>query len=210
MKTKTSFALGWKLLAFVLLTDVVVVSGFAVVKPTASPQVGRSVLAGALQTTSTTARRRQLPHEPSRTTTTSSSTRLCESMLEVKSPTSDEAARLGARDWPQQVKTGSWSERIDGGTVAVRYILSGTGSIAVTLYSDDDAATPKTEAPSVHKVVPGLLVEAMGPANIDWEVDDTPGEMIVLTPGYEQGSLLAAVAALFVVLCGALIGGVGQ
>jgi len=210
MKTKKSFAFSWKLLAFVLLNEDVTVSGFAVLKPATSTPVGRSVLAGARQTTttSTTARRLQLPHGPSRTT---SRTRLYESCLEVKSPTADEAAQLGARDWPQQVKTGSWSERIDGGTVAVRYILSGTGSIAVTLYSDDDAATPKTKAPSVHKVVPGLLVEAMGPATIDWEVDDTPpGEMIVLTPGYEQGSLLAAVAALFVVLCGALIGGVGQ
>lgn len=136
----------------------------------------------------------------SRLATKPSSIILYDSAVEVKIPSQADAVTLGARDWPQQLKTGSWSERVDNNVLAARYILDGTGSIQVTLY--DEAGNMKTARPSSHKLVPGSFVEAMGPATIDWTVDD---QMIVLTPGYEQGSLFAAVAALFVVLCGVLI-----
>lgn len=132
-----------------------------------------------------------------------------ESGFEAKMPTYDEATALGARDWPQQVKMGSWTERFDSpGQVAARYILEGAGMVVVTLF-ENDGFTPKTELPEEYRVVPGCLVEAMGPCQLEWQTDDNK-EMVVLTPGYEQGSLLAAVGALFIVICGALISGVGQ
>ena len=133
-------------------------------------------------------------------------TQLRESAVEVKFPNQEEAVALGAREWPQQVKRGIWSERVDNGVPAARYILDGTGSIDVTLLGDD-GMTPKTNIPTTHMLVPGSLVEAMGPASIEWKVDD---EMIVLTPGYEQGNLLAVVGATLVVLTALLVSGVGQ
>eukprot|EP00978_Attheya_sp_CCMP212_P034608 scaffold145776_cov40-Attheya_sp.AAC.1 len=133
-------------------------------------------------------------------------TQLRESAVEVKFPNQEEAVALGAREWPQQVKRGIWSERVANGVPAARYVLDGTGSIAVTLLGDD-GMTPKTNIPTTHMLVPGSLIEAMGPATIDWNVDE---EMIVLTPGYEQGNLLAVVAATLVVLTALLVSGVGQ
>lgn len=134
------------------------------------------------------------------------STRLYESMVEVKMPAEADWVRArGAREWPQQVKSGKWSESIDSGKLATRYVLDGTGSLGVTLYTEEGQS--KNEEPVYHRLVKGSLVEAMGPATLEWEVDD---QMLILTPGYEQGSLFAIVAALFIVLCGALIGGVGQ
>jgi len=107
-----------------------------------------------------------------------------------------------------QTKMGSWTERFDTGQVAARYILEGAGMVMVTLY-ENDGFTPKTGIPEEYRVIPGNLVEAMGPCKLEWQADNN-AEMVVLTPGYEQGSLLAAVGALFVVICGALIAGVGQ
>lgn len=133
-------------------------------------------------------------------------TRLCESMVEVKVPPEADWVRVrGAREWPQQLKTGSWSERVDSGTLVTRYVLDGTGSLGVTLYTESGQS--KNEEPDYHQLVKGSLVEAMGPATLEWQVDD---QMLMLTPGYEQGNLFAAVAALFIVLCGVLISGVGQ
>lgn len=103
---------------------------------------------------------------------------------------------------------GRWTERFDTGQVAARYILEGAGMVMVTLY-ENDGFTPKVGIPEEYRVVPGNLVEAMGPCMIEWQTDED-AEMVILTPGYEQGSLLAAVGALFVVICGALIAGVGQ
>ena len=131
--------------------------------------------------------------------------RLYESAVEVKFPNQEEAVSLGARDWPQQLKSGSWTEQIDSGKTAARYVLDGTGTVDVILLQED--GSPKVSEPTPHKLVAGSLIEAVGPAKLSWQVDD---EMIVLTPGYEQANLFAAVGSLFIVLCGVLLSGVGQ
>lgn len=133
---------------------------------------------------------------------------LTESGFENKQPSSVEARSLGVLDWPKQVKMGAWTERFDQGQVAARYILEGGGMVVVTLF-ENDGFTPKVGIPEEYRVVPGCLVEAMGPCKLEWRTDED-AEMVVLTPGYEQGSMLAAVGAIFIVLCGALIAGVGQ
>ena len=123
-------------------------------------------------------------------------------------PLYSEAEALGVRDWPQQVKMGRWTERFDTGQVAARYILEGAGMVMVTLY-ENDGFTPKTGLAEEYRVIPGNLLEVMGPAELQWRTDGD-AEMIVLSPAYEQGSTFAAIGALFIVLCGALIAGVGN
>jgi hypothetical protein len=131
-----------------------------------------------------------------------------ESGFENKMPPYSEAEAIGVRDWPQQTKMGQWTERFDIGQIAARYILEGAGMVVVTLF-ENDGFTPKTGLGEEYRVVPGNLVEVMGPAELQWQTDEGK-EMIILSPRYEQGSLLAAVGALFIVICGALIAGVGQ
>ena len=111
----------------------------------------------------------------------------------VSSPTPDEAADMGARDWPQQVrKAPGWSESVAEDGAVTRYVLSGTGSVAVK--------------GSSQKIGPGSLVEVTGPAEVEWAVSGGgDGEMIILTPGYEEAGLLVGVAAALVVLCAALV-----
>jgi hypothetical protein len=75
----------------------------------------------------------------------------------------------------------------------VRYVLDGKGTVTI----DDDQQ---------QNVSPGSLVEVSGPAALVWE---TSSEMLVLTPGFEEGGKLIAVALVLVVLCGSLIAGVG-
>lgn len=161
---------------------------------------------------------------------------LTESGFENKMPSNPDAERIGIREWPKQTKMGAWTERFDTGQVGARYILEGagkvflllctccflcfvivshsrsftsfTGMVTVTLYTND-GFTPKVEIPEEYRVVPGNLVEVMGPCQLEWQTDEN-AEMVVLTPGYEQGSMLAAVGAIFIVICGALIAGVGQ
>lgn len=144
------------------------------------------------------------PHQGARVTPSTTATRLYESSVEVKCPNQKEAVALGARQWPQQAKSGTWSERIAAGSTAARYVLMGTGSLDVTLLDEQNNNLPKTDEPTTHKLVPGSLVEAMGPAVLEWTVDDNE-EMVFLTPGYENFSLFAAVGAIFVVLCGVLV-----
>jgi hypothetical protein len=133
---------------------------------------------------------------------------LTESGFEKKMPSNPDAERIGIREWPKQIKMGSWDERFDTGQVGARYILEGAGMVVVTLY-ENDGYTPKVTTSEEYRVIPGNLVEVMGPCKLEWRTDED-AEMVILTPGYEQGSLLAAVGALFVVLCGALIAGVGH
>lgn len=133
---------------------------------------------------------------------------LTESGFDNKMPSNPDAERIGIREWPKQTKMGSWAERFDVGQVGARYILEGAGMVIVTLY-ENDSFTPKVGIPEEYRVVPGNLVEVMGPCKLEWQTDENK-EMVILTPGYEQGSLLAAVGAIFIVLCGALIAGVGQ
>lgn len=131
-----------------------------------------------------------------------------ESGFENKMPSYPDAERIGVREWPKQTKMGAWEEKFDAGQVGARYILEGAGMVLVTLY-ENDGFTPKVTIPEEYRVVPGNLVEVMGPCKLEWQTDED-AEIVILSPGYEQGSLLAAVGALFVVLCGALIAGVGQ
>jgi hypothetical protein len=67
--------------------------------------------------------------------------------------------------------------------------LDGTGSLSVN-------------GGGTINVGPGTLIEISGDASIEWVA---PGEMVVLTLGFEEGGKLLIVAAAFVVLCGSLI-----
>jgi quercetin dioxygenase-like cupin family protein len=75
----------------------------------------------------------------------------------------------------------------------VRYVLDGKGTVTI---NDDQRKN----------VGPGSLLEVSGPASLVWEASS---EMIVLTPGFEEGGKLIGVALALVVMCGALIAGVG-
>jgi len=130
-----------------------------------------------------------------------------DSAVEVKYPNQDEAVALGAREWPPQVRSGKWTDRLEVGAIAARYVLDGRGTIDVTLF-DAKTGLPKTSEPTRHNLVPGSLVEAMGPATIEWT--STTPEMIVLSPKFEQAGLLAGVATAIVLLFAALLSGVGQ
>ncbi len=124
-------------------------------------------------------------------------TQLDAANVDISTPTPDEAAEMGARDWPQQFKKAGWSETVAEDKVVIRYILSGHGTV-----SSADANVPKQQ------IGPGTLVEITGPTNVDWNVNDGD-EMIVLTPGYEEAGLLLGVAGAFVVLCGVLVATAG-
>lgn len=110
--------------------------------------------------------------------------------LQITNPTPNEAADMGIRDWPQQVKSSFDTEQISEGKTVVRYVLDGEGKL------------------NGNKVGPGTLIEAEGECELKWEISSD--NMIILTPGYEDFGKLAGVLAVFVVLCGALIAGVGQ
>ena len=112
--------------------------------------------------------------------------------VKISTPSPDEAASMGIREWPQQVKSNIWSE---SGSDLTRYVLDGKG------YLTYDKETRI-------EVGPGSLVEVDSePSQLVWEI--TSNEMIILTPGYEEGGKLLAVAATLVVLAGALIFGLG-
>lgn len=126
-----------------------------------------------------------------------SMTQLDAANMDISTPTPDEAAEMGARDWPQQFKNSDWSETVPDDKIVTRYILSGQGTV-----SSADANVQK------RRIGPGTLVEITGPANVEWSVNDGD-EMIVLTPGYEEAGLLLGVAGAFVVLCGVLVATAG-
>jgi hypothetical protein len=122
--------------------------------------------------------------------------------VDISTPSPEEAANLGVRDWPQQLKKGAWTEQVGGGQTVVRYVLDGTGIVETT--TSDETGTDKKQRTSVG---PGSLMEVAGEASLSWEASS--GEMIILTPGYEEGGKLLGVAVAMVVLCGALVAGVG-
>lgn len=104
--------------------------------------------------------------------------------VSITTPSPDDAADMGIREWPQQTKNaGSWSETVDDGESLVRYVLDGTGSVSID--------------GQVNSVGPGSLIEVTGQATLDWTGKEA---MIILTPGYEQTGLLVGVAALLVIL----------
>jgi len=111
--------------------------------------------------------------------------------IQSSTPSQEEAVQLGIREWPQQVKTGEWRESTKGTSSEplARYVLEGKGRITVG------------SGESVF-VGPGTLVTLANEDDIRWKV--TTPDMIVLTPGYEEGGKLVAVAAALIALVGAL------
>jgi hypothetical protein len=108
--------------------------------------------------------------------------------INISTPSPEDAADMGVREWPQQVRNKSWSESVGEDQSVVRYILSGTGSVKIV----DDEGTEQTK-----QVRPGSLVEVAGQADLDWIVNE---DMTVLTPGYEQVGLLLGVALALIIL----------
>lgn len=192
----------WKSVVAVLWVLVVVlsttVSGFV-------PQTRKSAPISFIPSQNVALRKRAKHHD---SVTQLFAEALTESGFENKQPSSIEARSMGVLDWPKQVKMGAWTERFDVGQVAARYILEGGGMVVVTLF-ENDGFTPKVGLPEEYRVVPGCLVEAMGPCKLEWRTDED-AELVILTPGYEEGSTLALVGIAFIILCGALIAGVGQ
>lgn len=120
--------------------------------------------------------------------------------VNTRSPTQEEAEEMGIREWPQQAKQqGSFQEVCqDDDKSLVRYVLDGSGSVTITSLEDEDNDQEQKVA-----VAPGSLVEVTGTARLTWQVDSK--EMILLTPGFEQLGLFAAVAVGLVVIVAGLL-----
>lgn len=147
--------------------------------------------------------------------------------ISTSSPSQVEAENLGIREWPQQVKRGRWSEEgrylhvrtakrrftlerhlnprdfvsdlftvfaAKNGQTLSRYILEGEGIVFIA----DDKARKETK-----KLRVGTLLEVKGPALLEWEA--TSPELIVLTPGFEEGGKFLAVAGSLIALTAALV-----
>jgi hypothetical protein len=114
--------------------------------------------------------------------------------ISTSSPSQVEAEDLGIREWPQQVKRGRWSEEAKNGQTLSRYILEGEGIVFIA----DDKARKETK-----KLRVGTLLEVKGPALLEWEA--TSPELIVLTPGFEEGGKFLAVAGSLIALTAALV-----
>ncbi|CAM9291332.1 unnamed protein product [Heterosigma akashiwo] len=114
--------------------------------------------------------------------------------VKVSAPTPEEAAKMGAREWPQNIRKGAWSE--DVGEGKVRYVLQGEGTL--------DVMESAVQESSSFQVGPGTLVEVESECTLNWNINDTE-EMVILTPGYEDGKALIGIAALFAIGLGALV-----
>lgn len=117
----------------------------------------------------------------------------------ISNPSPDNAAEMGIREWPQQTRSGSWQETVQQDATVVRYILEGTGTLCIKTL----------EREKQNKIGPGTLIEASGQCDLIWDVKENQ-EMIVLTPGYEEGGKLAVVAIGLIALCIALVVGIGN
>ena len=117
------------------------------------------------------------------------------SRIRTSVPSQAKCEELGIREWPQQSKQGSWSENVPPENSLFRYVLEGSGSLEL-----------EDQAPSV---TPGTLVEIQEGSpelRLDWKSDTE--EMILLTPGFEQGGVFLGVIAGILVLFGVLLSGV--
>mmetsp|Transcript_23091 Transcript_23091/g.32533 ORF Transcript_23091/g.32533 Transcript_23091/m.32533 type:complete len:220 (+) Transcript_23091:54-713(+) len=137
--------------------------------------------------------------------------------IDARMISAEEAANMGIRDWPQQTKSmKQWSENVDCGKSLVRYVLQGSGKIVIEVPQEDAEATTtittaSTSTLSEVQMAPGLLINVNGPASLDWiRANDNGEDIIILTPGFEEGGALAIVAFGFLALCVALIAGVGS
>eukprot|EP00970_Alexandrium_tamarense_P007786 scaffold1486_cov186-Alexandrium_tamarense.AAC.8 len=126
--------------------------------------------------------------------------------VQITYPTSEDAASMGIRDWPQQFKSKPWSESISEGQIATRYILNGKGRVTINYFNQ---FTGEEEWRRDERVYPGTLVEVDGEATLSWVVDDEREGMIVLTPGFEEGGKFALVLGLLIVFCAGLFAGGG-
>ena len=118
--------------------------------------------------------------------------------VSVSTPSSEKASEMGVREWPQQLKKGTWQESSKEGGTLVRYVLDGTGSLEV---SENGSPNRKIS------LSPGTLLEVSGDVSLSWTAKN---EMIILTPGFEEGGTLAIVAVGVLVIFGALLAGVGS
>lgn len=109
--------------------------------------------------------------------------------VKLSTPSPERAAEIGIREWPQQVKSGSWSEEVSDGQNLIRYVLDGTGDVEIK---------EKDGKSKVSSVGPGSLLEVSDEAKLIWKVNS--GDMIVLTPGYEQAGLFLGVALGLILL----------
>lgn len=109
---------------------------------------------------------------------------------------------MGIREWPQQLKQGTWQERTSttSSNSLIRYVLDGSGSLEIVNLDDNGGIIMSSETTQVG---PGTLVEVTGDnLSLTWTAKD---EMIVLTPGFEQTGLLAGVALGTIVILGGLL-----
>mmetsp|Transcript_5116 Transcript_5116/g.6607 ORF Transcript_5116/g.6607 Transcript_5116/m.6607 type:complete len:181 (+) Transcript_5116:58-600(+) len=123
-------------------------------------------------------------------------------------PSQEESVKLGIREWPQQTKSQqSWDENVKENDTLTRYILQGEGDLTIITTS----VNKEVEKPEKSKFKPGLLIEVNGPATLQWvKAMRSDEDVIILTPGYEQGGLLIGFLFGSIILCGALIAGVGS
>lgn len=108
-------------------------------------------------------------------------------------PSQEECVQLGIREWPQQTKSSlSWREEIKQGQTLVRYILQGSGTVSVV------------DGNFSRKFYAGTLLEVEGPETLMWERNEGE-DVIVLTPGFENGALFAGAIVGFVTMVFALL-----
>jgi len=120
--------------------------------------------------------------------------------VKVSNPSSDTTAEMGMTEWPQQTKSKSWEETSAFGETMVRYVLDGRGSLEIRERTTNEAAT--SVRTRKEKLEPGTLVEVSGEVSLFWNVKE---EIIILSPGYEEGGKLIAVAAILILFLGFLI-----
>ena len=140
--------------------------------------------------------------------------------VDLQTPSPEEAAALGIREWPQQVKSKgtSWSESVEPDRTVLRYILDGRGTVEIhpPLVQEEETTTTRTirsttssppPTPTavrlVVKVQTGNLIQVQGPVTLHWTAQE---EIILLTPGFEEGGLFVSVLVTVLVLFGTLIG----
>ncbi|VEU33661.1 unnamed protein product [Pseudo-nitzschia multistriata] len=120
---------------------------------------------------------------------------------ELSVPSQAQCESLGIREWPQQSKSGSWTEAVAPGNSLVRYVLEGSGSLEIVTDGE-------TERQSVR---PGTLVEIESSESsgvqLEWACDASCPEMVLLTPGFEEGGVFLGVLAGILVLFGVLLSG---
>ena len=139
--------------------------------------------------------------------------------VEISTPSQSKCETLGIREWPQQSKKGSWTERTttsdnnnndddddaDSSSSLVRYVLEGTGTLKI-----NDNRNKSKDDNKDNKIIikPGMLVEIGGNnVELEWTCDDDCQEMIFLTPNFEEGNIFIGVIGGIILLFGLLLSG---